>query len=124
MLMLTVKNVVTYIIAVLLIIVGDIPWLASVGSSAMKMIEGIQRKPIVFKWWAAGIVYLALGFLIMRTNSVTEAGMTGAAVYAVYDFTNLATFADYSPWIAVADSIWGGVLFAGVKWILDTEWRV
>jgi uncharacterized membrane protein len=109
---------VLYIITVLLLIIGDMPWLATVGRYAMKMVEQIQDQPIKFKWWAAAVVYLALGYLVMITKSITEAGITGAAVYAVYDFTNLATFTNYSPLIAVADSIWGGILFAGVKWTI------
>jgi len=42
----------------------------------------------------------------------------GAAVYAVYDFTSLAILTKYSPTIAVADVLWGGVLFGTVYSIL------
>ncbi|WP_369122847.1 DUF2177 family protein [Streptococcus pneumoniae] len=29
----------------------------------------------------------------------------------MYDATNYATFNDYSPIVAIIDSIWGGILF-------------
>jgi len=36
----------------------------------------------------------------------------------VYDFTSLSLLKKYSPTIAVADTLWGGVLFAIVKAIM------
>jgi len=68
--------------------------------------------------WAALIVYVALGYLVWQVNSVQEAALLGSAVYAVYDFTSLAVLKKYEVWIAVADTLWGGVLFSGVYSVL------
>ncbi len=43
----------------------------------------------------------------------------GAATYAVYDFTNLATLKNYDFSFAVVDTLWGGVLFAIVRFLLN-----
>ena len=63
-------------------------------------------------WRAAVPVYLATAFLVTRARSTLEAAWIGAATYAVYDFTNLATLANYDLKFAIADTVWGGVLFA------------
>jgi uncharacterized membrane protein len=39
-------------------------------------------------------------------------------VYAVYDFTNVAIFEDYDWKFAIADSLWGGILFVGARHLL------
>jgi uncharacterized membrane protein len=45
--------------------------------------------------------------------------LNGAAVYAVYDFTNLAILKDYKVQFAVMDTLWGGTLFALAHYILS-----
>ena len=55
-------------------------------------------------------VYLALGYLIHDIDSAQTAVLTGIATYVVYDFTQFATFDAYPLWLAVVDSLWGGVL--------------
>jgi uncharacterized membrane protein len=35
----------------------------------------------------------------------------GLATYAVFDFTNLTLFKQYPLTVAIADSVWGAVLF-------------
>jgi uncharacterized membrane protein len=37
--------------------------------------------------------------------------MIGSTTYAVYDFTSYALLKDYDWRIAIADTLWGGVLF-------------
>lgn len=63
------------------------------------------------------VVYPALAFLALRTQSLKDAFLTGACVYAVYDFTVLAAFKDYPFYMAVADTLWGGLLFTIVYYI-------
>ncbi len=63
------------------------------------------------KLWAAVIVYIALAYLLLRQTNIKDAFFTGAATYAVYDFTVLAVRDDFRPSSAVLDTLWGGVLF-------------
>jgi len=104
--------------AFFLLILGDLPWLATVGNSAMRVLGEVQREQVSVRVWAAGVVYVALAYLVSSVRTLREAAFTGAAVYAVYDFTNYATLKNYKLWIAIADTVWGGVLFGGVWWVL------
>jgi uncharacterized membrane protein len=91
------------------ILVLDIPWL---------LIQNmIIRDPFytgpqgTFRFIPAIIVYLALGYLLLLAESASSAALIGAATYAVYDFTLLAIRKDFSWSQAIADTIWGGILF-------------
>ena len=79
------------------------------------MIKRIQGVPLEMRWAAAPPIYLALAFLVQKAASTPEAFAIGLATYAVYDFTNYATLAKYDLSFAVADSVWGGVLFSIVR---------
>lgn len=72
--------------------------------------RGIQGSPMEFRLWPAIPVYVALGYLLTLADSVKDAFLLGLSTYAVYDFTNLATFKKYPLKFAVADSLWGGTL--------------
>ena len=67
--------------------------------------------------------YMFLSYLILisliivilpKCTSTLDAFIIGLLTFAVYDSTNLATLSDYSPFIAIVDSIWGGILFATI----------
>ena len=96
----------------------DAVWLLTAGQYALKMTERIQGSPVQFGILASIVVYVALAYLVYQVNTPLEAGLLGAATYAVYDFTSLAILKKYEVKIAIADTIWGGVLFATVFSIL------
>ena len=103
------KGVVTMIIIILI----DIPWLILQTNPSQKMFSEIQGgRPVCMTLWPAVVVYIALAYLLPLQTSVTGAFLSGAAVYAVYEFTNMAVFKDYSLSFAIADTLWGGALFA------------
>jgi uncharacterized membrane protein len=100
----------------LLILVCDLPWLYASSSSVEPMIKKIQGgMPLEVRWPAAVPVYIALAYLVQVSNSTAQAGLIGLSTYAVYDFTNLSTLRDYRLEFAVADSLWGGILFMIVR---------
>jgi len=103
-------------LAVLIFLV-DIPWLYTVSRWSGEMIRDIQGSALQMKLLPAAVVYLALGYLATLPSSVMEAFGIGAATYAVYDFTNLATLKAYDPMFAIADTLWGGTLMAAVYWL-------
>lgn len=101
-----------------LIFLLDLPWLSLVGGNYNAIIQAIQGgKEVRMRPLAGIIVYPALAFLALKTQSMKDAFLTGMSVYAVYDFTVLAAFKEYPFYMAVADTIWGGVLFTAVFWI-------
>jgi len=112
--MLSPKTLITYSILILLL---DMPWLLLTQSWVSDMVRSIQIKPMVLRTWAAPVVYLALGFLLHYPRSIYEAFMMGLSIYAVFDFTNYAIFDKYQLPFALADTMWGGTLFASAYYM-------
>lgn len=105
----------------LVLAVVDLPWLLyGGGQMSIYVIEKIQKAPIRFYMPAAILVYLALAYLVNLTRKPETAFMIGLTTYAVYDFTNLATFSKYTSTLAVIDSLWGGFLCLFARLILNT----
>jgi uncharacterized membrane protein len=98
------------ILAILIFLI-DIPWLYSVSGWSGEMIRDIQGSALEMKILPAAVVYLALAYLATIPKTHGEAFLLGSSVYAVYDFTNLATLKKYQIPFAIADTLWGGVLF-------------
>jgi uncharacterized membrane protein len=104
-----------FVVAMVVLVLIDAVWLLTAGRLALTMTEAIQGSPVVFRVGGALVVYVALAYLIYQPNTVLEAGLMGSAVYAVYDFTSYAILKKYDLKIAIADTVWGGVLFAATK---------
>ncbi len=105
--------------AVLLLILTDLPWLFLIGETAQRLVLRIQGSDLKLRYVPALVVYLALAYLVTKTESPMEAFKVGVATYAVYDFTNLAMFKNYTLSFAIMDSLWGGILMATVRYALD-----
>jgi len=112
--MMTPVSVLTYSVLALII---DLPWLYLVSPWASDMIRSIQTRPMEFRLWPAAVVYLAIGILLNFASSVQDAAIIGLTSYAIYEFTNYSIFSRYNLGLAVADSIWGGVLFAACYYV-------
>ena len=112
--MLSPKSILLYSLLILAI---DTIWLLLTQSWVSEMVRSIQVKPMVFRPWAAPVVYIALGFLLHYPRSIYEAFLLGAAVYAVFDFTNYAILEKYQLAFAIADTLWGGTLFMAAYYI-------
>lgn len=82
------------------------------------MVVRIQGSEISLRYIPALIVYLALAYLVTKTENPLEAFKVGMATYAVYDFTNLALFKNYTLSFAILDTLWGGILMALVRFAL------
>ena len=90
----------------------DLPYLTLIASNSFKpMIQAIQGSPLVFRYVAAIPVYLALAYLLTLAKSWKSAALIGGATYAVYDFTTHALLTNYDWRFALADTVWGGILF-------------
>ena len=105
--------------AAVLLVLADLPWLMVSAPYVKDMIQRIQGSPLQLAYLPAAVVYLAMAYLLLQTKTPLEAFYMGAATYAVYDFTNLATLKQYDISFAIADTLWGGILFALVRFILN-----
>ena len=105
--------------AALLLLILDLPWLMVSAPYVGDMIQRIQGSGLKMSYVPAAVVYLAMGYLLLQTKTSMDAFYIGLATYAVYDFTNLATLKNYDLSFALVDSLWGGVLFAMARFILN-----
>lgn len=96
----------------------DLFWLATGGIFLREMIRNIQGESIDFRFLPGLLVYLFLAYMLMETRSYKQAFLYGVCIYGVYDFTNLAIFSKYDWKLAVADTLWGGVLFAFARYLM------
>ena len=112
-------NWVPYLSAFFLLILIDLLWLVPLSSVFSTLVKDIQGHAPNFRLGPAIVVYIALAYLVHRSKTVQDAFFMGAATYAVYDFTNLAIFEKYNLYLAIADTIWGGVLMATVRYLLN-----
>lgn len=108
-----------FLIALFLIPLIDAPWLYLTSPYVIPIYEKIQGGPLSVTPLAAIVVYVALAWLLIQQTSITGAFLNGAAIYAVYDFTNLTIFKNFSLAMAVADTVWGGCLFAISYYVLS-----
>ncbi len=95
-----------------LMIFIDSFWLLTGGIFARQIAQRIQGAPIQFRYVAAIPVYAALVYILSHATSAAHAFLLGLATYAVYDFTTYAILTNYDWRFAIADTIWGGCLFA------------
>ena len=113
-------NAKEFLLALVLLPILDAPWLWYQSSASRSMFTSIQGgSPVVMRLWPAIIVYIALAYLLLQQTSVLGAALNGSAVYAVYDFTNLVVFKNYSLSFAMQDTVWGGILFAAAYLALE-----
>ena len=101
-----------------LVILGiDAIWLLAIQKRYKAAIAKIQGSPPEFRPIYAVPVYLALGYLLTLPKNLTQAFFLGLSTYAVYDFTVLALFKDYSLPMALMDTLWGGVLMMAAYYV-------
>lgn len=108
-----------FILTAIVIFVVDLIWLSTGGPYALKVAENIQGSRVTLNPYYAAVVYVFLAYMLMNTNTIMEAFLFGVCIYGVYDFTTLAIFKNYDVRFAVADTIWGGILFVISRYILS-----
>jgi uncharacterized membrane protein len=86
-----------------------------------KTIRSIQRKPMRLRIAGAVLCYAALTALLYNFLSLSYAKIfgLGASIYAVYEGTNYAIFEDWPATMVLMDTLWGGILFVTIKFILS-----
>lgn len=107
------------------LLVLDAIWIGINMNRYSTMVSTIQRSVLTINAFAAFIAYLFIYGLIVFSivpqlnkfekttiwDCIKISGIVGICVYGIYNFTNLALYKDYYVSIAIADTIWGGVLF-------------
>lgn len=97
----------------------DLFWLSTAGIYFRHMVAVIQGRPMELRVIGAIAVYFFLAYMLLQTTSYKQAFIYGVCIYGVFDFTNYAVFSDYDWKLGVADTLWGGILMASAKYMLQ-----
>ena len=105
-----------YLLTAIIFVILDGFYLNLVKGYFNKQVKSIQGTDIQINIIATGLVYVVLifglsYFIIQKNKSVKEAALLGFFTYAVYEFTNLALFKNWSVLTVVMDTLWGTLLF-------------
>ena len=72
----------------------------------------LQIKPVsalaCYAFLIGGLYY----FIIKNRRSVIDAFLLGILIYGVFETTTYALFKNWSPYLVVMDTLWGGILLA------------
>ena len=105
---------------IIILIIIDLLWLTLIKDRYKKMIINIQKKQFEPKLSFALLVYILIVYALYHftkdcetlTDKLKNAFIFGFCAYGIYDFTNAALISDWDLPLAVADTIWGGLLCA------------
>ena len=107
----------TILLSLMTLISIDSIYLYLIKNLFEKHISTIQSSELQINMYGAIICYILLTFglnyFILNTNkSIIDAFILGLVIYAVYEFTNLSLFTNWSVLTVLIDTTWGAVLFA------------
>jgi uncharacterized membrane protein len=105
-----------YLLTAIIFVILDGIYLNLVKDAFNKQIKSIQGTDIQINYIYTAITYIFLifglnYFIIKRHRSVKDATLLGLTIYAVYEFTNLSLFKNWSIVLGIADTIWGALLY-------------
>jgi uncharacterized membrane protein len=86
--------------------------------SIQKVVMQVSYPPMVlcYVFLISGLAY----FILRQHRPVTDAFLLGALIYGVFDSTNSAIFKKWSPYLAMMDTLWGGILMAATTQVVYT----
>lgn len=104
------------LIAIFLLFLDGI-YLNLISGLYAEQIASIQRTAMNINVIGAIVCYILLifglyYFIIKDKKSIFDAFLLGFIIYGVYDATTYAVFKKWSPFLAIIDTFWGGILFA------------
>ena len=95
----------------------DIIYLTFLGGGPfMNMVSKIQNSKAKLNKVSAAFTYVMMiilmhQFVINKNFTNKKVFLLGFLTYGIFDFTNMAIFSEYDIFIAIQDTIWGGILF-------------
>ena len=117
------KKLILFFVSSAVLLVIDGLYLYNIGMSTFKSnVELIQKAPLKANIYGAILSYVCVigafnYFIILQNKSPLDAFILGIFLYGVFDMTNITMFTNYSWKTAIADTLWGGTLFAFTAWV-------
>jgi uncharacterized membrane protein len=90
----------------------------------MKQVQDVQGSPLTLNLVGAIPCYIILitglyYFIIQPNRSVLDAFLLGLFVYGVYELTTLSIIKKWRLQTVIIDTLWGGLLFATITYIIQ-----
>jgi uncharacterized membrane protein len=121
---------VTSLVVVVAVAVLDGLWISANFRMYNGMYTRIQGSDMQVNMVGAALsyvfIFVAFMFIVLPRLKQTkgtfidclrEGGLVGLCIYAVYNFTNMATFKNYSLTVALMDTFWGATLFTILAYV-------
>ena len=123
------------LLTILLIVAIDFLWIGILNQGLYKSaIESVQKTKFAVRYFPGLIVYIAIALIVnfwiipfVKQNKdkkntfyhpFVNGFLLGTLIYAIFDFTNMAIFSNWSYSVSILDSLWGGVLTGTITSIL------
>ena len=112
------------LVAFPLLLLLDVVWLVINRSNYNRLVYAVQGRDLRLHYGGGALSYLFLYIALVcialpamdsdtapaMRSSLRHAGLLGLCVYGVFNATNLAIFNRYRDWMAIVDTLWGGIL--------------
>ena len=113
-----------FLISAILFVVIDFVYLNLIKNYFTNQVKIVQGSPLKVNLLGVVLCYIFLifginYFIILPKKSAYEAFLLGLLIYGVYETTNYALFSKWSILTVIMDTLWGGVLFALVAFIIN-----
>jgi uncharacterized membrane protein len=113
-----------FLISAILFVVIDFVYLNLIKNYFTNQVKTVQGSPLKVNLLGVVLCYIFLifginYFIIGPKKSAYDAFLLGILIYGVYETTNYALFSNWSILTVMMDTLWGGVLFALVTFIIN-----
>ena len=113
-----------FLLSAILFVVIDFLYLNLIKNYFANQVKIVQGSPLKVNLLGTLLCYIFLifginYFIISSKKTAYEAFLLGLLIYGVYETTNYALFSKWSILTVIMDTLWGGVLFALVAFIIN-----
>jgi uncharacterized membrane protein len=113
-----------FLVSAILFVVIDFVYLNLIKNYFINQVKIVQGSPLKINLLGTVLCYIFLifginYFIIKPKKSAYDAFLLGILIYGVFETTNYALFSKWSPLTVIMDTVWGGILFALVTFIIN-----
>lgn len=113
-----------FLVSAILFVVIDFVYLNLIKNYFANQVKIVQGTPLQINLLGTALCYIFLifginYFIIKPRKSAYDAFLFGILIYGVFETTNYALFSKWSPFTVIIDTLWGGILFAIVTFIIN-----
>jgi uncharacterized membrane protein len=112
-----------FLISAILFVVIDFLYLNFIRKYFENQVKSVQNSQLQVNFLGVILCYIFLifglnYFIIKSKRTPYEAFLLGIVIYGVFETTNYSLFKKWSFFTVILDTLWGGVLFALVTFII------